>query len=218
MGTVVRFSGLAHLSGRHHLGRFQALDAIWGHGKKRGKENFITPNKPDRYLILNPFGGMADAEAAWPAPPPFYRQGRREPPAPVEGEFTMYGVTRSTSPPPPAVLERQLYSLESASPAAELRRLNRSLLGAFVELVETDGKEAQSRVDHLQHLLLNFHHLLNSLRPQQAELELSQILQRQIEYKEELIGELLNTPPAIEYEHTHTLLSPSPALEDPPPL
>ena len=46
---------------------------------------------------------MAAAEHAWPAPPPFRR---RDPPAPVEGEFSMYGVTRSTGPPVAPPLQR----------------------------------------------------------------------------------------------------------------
>lgn len=134
-----------------------------------------------------------EAEAAWPAPPPFYREAPREPPAPVQGDFMMFGVQRSTEPPEPATLERQLYPLDCAAPAEELRRLNRSLLRAFVQLLDTmlaKPAEAQLRVEDVQHLFLNFLHLLNSLRPQQAKVDLGQLLQQQIEAKRRLISKL----------------------------
>ena len=76
---------------------------------------------------------MAAAEHAWPAPPPFRR---RDPPAPVEGEFSMYGVTRSTGPPVAPPLEEQVYDASAADVCAELRQLNRSLLQSFLELTQ----------------------------------------------------------------------------------
>ena len=81
---------------------------------------------------------MAAAEYAWPAPPPFRR---RDPPAPVEGEFSMYGVTRSTGPPVAPPLEEQVYDAScvqscAADVCAELRQLNRSLLQSFLELTQ----------------------------------------------------------------------------------
>ena len=76
---------------------------------------------------------MAAAEHAWPAPPPFRR---RDPPAPVEGEFSMYGVTRSTGPPVAPPLEEQVYDVSAADVCAELRQLNRSLLQSFLELTQ----------------------------------------------------------------------------------
>ena len=78
-------------------------------------------------------GAMAAAEQAWPAPPPFRR---RDPPAPVEGEFSMYGVTRSTGPPVAPPLEEQVYDASAADVRAELRELNRSLLQSFLELTQ----------------------------------------------------------------------------------
>ena len=78
-------------------------------------------------------GTMAAAEHAWPAPPPFRR---RDPPAPVEGEFSMYGVTRSTGPPVAPPLEEQVYDASAADVCAELRQLNRSLLQSFLELTQ----------------------------------------------------------------------------------
>lgn len=69
---------------------------------------------------------------AWPAPPSF---SQREPPAPVEGEFSMFGVTRSTEPPVAPPLEEQVYST-TADRCEELRKLNRSMLQSFLQLLQ----------------------------------------------------------------------------------
>ena len=111
------------------------------------------------------------SEAAWPAPPRYYLEALREPPAPIEGEFTMFGAMRTTGPPPAAPLEPMLYNVDAPSPAAELRRLNAALLGAFIRLCDVMGSDpsaCDARVDDVRHLLLNMQHLLNSLRPMQA--------------------------------------------------
>ena len=111
------------------------------------------------------------SEAAWPAPPPYYLEALREPPAPIEGEFTMFGAMRTTGPPPAAPLERMLYNVDAPNPVAELRRLNMALLGAFIGLCDVMGSDSSAcgaRVDDVRHLLLNVQHLLNSLRPTQA--------------------------------------------------
>lgn len=76
---------------------------------------------------------MAEASgAAWPAPPSF---AQREPPAPVEGEFSMFGVIRTMAPPEAPRLEEQVYD-ESADRCEELRRLNRAMLQRFLQLVQ----------------------------------------------------------------------------------
>ena len=73
------------------------------------------------------------AAAAWPAPPPFQS---RDPPAPVDGEFTMFGVARTTGPPVAPQLEEQVYSDATEQRCDELRRLNRSLLQSFLQLTQ----------------------------------------------------------------------------------
>ena len=81
---------------------------------------------------------MAEAEvgSTWPPPPPFYKAGGpRTPPAPVQSEFVMYGVLRSTEPPAAPELAEQLYS-PTAHPCEELRKLNRLLLSSFLELLQ----------------------------------------------------------------------------------
>ena len=118
---------------------------------------------------------MATADtvtAAWPAPPAYYRGGPREAPAPVKGEFSMFGVTRNSEPQPPPAPEHQMYDT-NCNPYSELRRLNNLLLSTFVSLVDVmaeNPSHADVKVGELRQLLLNFQHLLNSLRPAQANL------------------------------------------------
>lgn len=137
-----------------------------------------------------------EAASAWPAPPRFYLEPRRAPPAPPAGEFQMYGVVRpavGTLPPVPA-LEEQLYQAETEAEAiTELRRLNRTLLSTFLELLrsmqETPTK-CGTKVGEIRALLLNVQHLLNSLRPFQAREELIAAVQAQVDGKRRLIEEL----------------------------
>ena len=58
---------------------------------------------------------------------------RGEPPPPIQGEFSMFGVQRSSEPPQPASLDEQLYD-PTAPSCSELRKLNRSLLHSFLQL------------------------------------------------------------------------------------
>ena len=81
------------------------------------------------------------AESAWPAPPRYYLEPRREPPPPPpadeESPLMMYGVPQQafgTLPDQPDLPE-QLYRAESDDKCGELRRLNRQLLGRFLELL-----------------------------------------------------------------------------------
>lgn len=135
----------------------------------------------------------AVVDSAWPAPPPYYLQPRREPPAPIAGKFSMFGVQRDTSPEPAPELEKQLYPSNTASPCAELRRLNRSLLHSFLQLLqlmEESPMQCNTEVAHIQTLLLNMHHLLNSFRPHHAFDQLIGILQAQVDAKQKLLDEL----------------------------
>ena len=83
------------------------------------------------------------AGATWPEPPAYYRdpRKRKRPPPPPDGtEVQMYGLKRPAlgAKPPPAALEEQVYSASTDAEAlVELRRLNRSSLAAFLELLQS---------------------------------------------------------------------------------
>lgn len=97
-------------------------------------------------------GSMAEQpsiSSAWPAPPPYWREPRRAPPAPVQEAFQMFGVARpamsSSLPEQPELPDNlaMLYDPNCANPATELRRLNRLALAKFVELLGTLSKDPQ---------------------------------------------------------------------------
>ena len=105
--------------------------------------------------------------STWPAPPSFYKNGTdRPPPAPVHGEYIMYGVVRTTAPAAAPGLEDQLYPLDTTNPFGELRKINRSLLSSFLQLLRMMENSPQqcnakgactpraSKSHHLPYLIL----------------------------------------------------------------
>jgi len=104
----------------------------------------------------------------------------------------MYGVCRSSEAPEPQSLEEQLYD-PTANPCAELRKLNRSLLRSFLQLLSvmvSSPNDAQAKVADIRTLLLNMQHLINTFRPFEAREQLLSILQEQVDAKRRLISEI----------------------------
>lgn len=134
--------------------------------------------------------------AIWPAPPAYYREPLRAPPAPPSGEYRMYGITRPAlgSLPPQPPLDEQLYSASTELEAiSELRRLNRTLLSKFVTMLRTmqdAPTQSSTHVAEIRALIFNIQHLLNSLRPYQAREELIFELQAQVKAKQKLVNTL----------------------------
>eukprot|EP00965_Chrysotila_dentata_P126842 4195538-Pleurochrysis_carterae.AAC.1 len=79
---------------------------------------------------------MSKAEAAWPPPPPFFRKRKHDPPPQVDGNFSMYGVVRSTEEPVNPAPEKQVYDA-SLPRCQELRRLNKASLSMYMKLLQT---------------------------------------------------------------------------------
>jgi len=138
------------------------------------------------------------AESAWPAPPRYYLEPRREPPPPPpanELPLMMYGVPQQafgTLPDQPDLPE-QLYRTESDDKCGELRRLNRQLLGRFLELLrvaqEAPG-QCSAKVEQIRILLINMQHLINTFRAYQAREDLISIMQAQVDAKQKLVDQL----------------------------
>ena len=137
------------------------------------------------------------AAASWPAPPIYYRQPRRPPPPPPTAaqQITLYGVAQPAlgTPPPPPELEQQVYPAGTADVCGELRKLNRSLLNSFVELLQV-AQDAPTQSDQklgdIRALLLNLMHLANSLRPYQAREDLIGEMERRLAERAALIREM----------------------------
>ena len=144
-------------------------------------------------------GSGAQATSSWPAPPDYYRSSKKRAPPPVPaGSFQLYGLKREAlgTKAPVAELEEQVYSAsDDAEALVELRRLNRSTLEAFLELLRTMQRsptQCAADVAKIRTLLLNLQHLLNSLRPYAAREEVIAAVGAQLQSKQDLIDELRN--------------------------
>ncbi len=79
---------------------------------------------------------------------------------------------------------QQLYS-SSADGRSELRKLNRSIMACFLDLLEIlikcpDHPERVEKINHLRVLFINMHHLINEYRPQQARDTVQLMMQLQV--------------------------------------
>ncbi|SCU93274.1 LADA_0G02212g1_1 [Lachancea dasiensis] len=75
----------------------------------------------------------------------------------------------------------------------ELHKLLQSLLLNFLELtgiLSVNPEQFPAKVDHIQTILVNFHHLLNEYRPHQSRESLIMLLEEQLEYKRKEISKI----------------------------
>ncbi|KMZ67212.1 putative Mediator of RNA polymerase II transcription subunit [Zostera marina] len=142
--------------------------------------------------------------AAYPPPPPFYKLYKDAksgpdppPPLPKGATYTLFGATYTTDDVLPSLEEqgvRQLYPKDSnIDYKKELRALNRDLQLNFLELadvlVERPSQYAQ-RIEEISTIFKNMHHLLNCLRPLQAQATLIHLLELQIERRKQAIEDI----------------------------
>lgn len=152
--------------------------------------------------------------STFPTPPDWSHQYTEEnvtngrampPPPPIQGHMVIFGEECNTEEeilrvcffrlagesnaevvffqPLPSQGITQLYS-STADPRQELKRLTRSLVAAFLDLVEIlvrcpEAPERQEKLDHLRLLFINTHHLINEYRPHQARETLHLMMQVQ---------------------------------------
>mmetsp|Transcript_49493 Transcript_49493/g.82295 ORF Transcript_49493/g.82295 Transcript_49493/m.82295 type:complete len:188 (+) Transcript_49493:35-598(+) len=144
--------------------------------------------------------------SAFPPPPAYFRlyeedgppsPKRRKLPPPPElpppGNYTMFGETYTTEDKLPSLADdgrQQLYSnAPDADMKQELRKLVRSLLLHSLRLVDVlveHPSQFRTKVQDIELLLVNVHHLLNSFRPHQARELVIDVLRAQINRKKEL--------------------------------
>ncbi|EGC34873.1 hypothetical protein DICPUDRAFT_152878 [Dictyostelium purpureum] len=121
------------------------------------------------------------AELNKPLPPPI--------PPKMGSHYVQFGQNYSTVDMLPSLDEsgsKQLYPKGDIEPIAELKKLNRSILFNYLQLLETlieNPTNYQKKIDDISLLFINFHHLLNSYRPHQARETLLSIMNEQIKQK-----------------------------------
>uniref|UniRef100_A0A1I8B289 Mediator of RNA polymerase II transcription subunit 7 n=1 Tax=Meloidogyne hapla TaxID=6305 RepID=A0A1I8B289_MELHA len=129
-------------------------------------------------------------------PPPIFAEGYTSdniakglvlPPPPVPTKFEVFGETFDLEGALlPSLTDtgcQQLYSA-SGNWRSELLKLNRSLVAAFLDLVEVlircpDNEERIEKIETIRTLFINIHHLINEYRPVQARDTLRQLIKHQ---------------------------------------
>ncbi|KAG7389542.1 Mediator of RNA polymerase II transcription subunit 7 [Phytophthora pseudosyringae] len=149
----------------------------------------------------------------FPAPPKFfalYADGAESgpaPPEPMEPTYHMFGSPYSTQDVVPDLLPqpgKKLYSPQGQdgddeAPVdykAEMKKLNRSLLANFVELVDVLIKKPamfNEKLDDMELLFLNMHNLINAFRPHQARETVIQMLKTQVQERRDAARDIRRT-------------------------
>eukprot|EP01112_Ceratiomyxa_fruticulosa_P008538 TRINITY_DN2215_c0_g1_i4.p1 TRINITY_DN2215_c0_g1~~TRINITY_DN2215_c0_g1_i4.p1 ORF type:complete len:251 (-),score=55.05 TRINITY_DN2215_c0_g1_i4:456-1208(-) len=145
----------------------------------------------------------------FPAPPPFYKLYESykkdvpfeeqpnilPPPKPVLENYTTFGNNYTTQDALPSLEEQgrtRLYP-EDFVPVEELKKLNRSILFTYLELLDVlinNPEHYKTKVEHLELLFVNMHHLMNGYRPHQARDTLIVMLEDQIQRRKQESQEL----------------------------
>ncbi|SCU93783.1 LANO_0E04786g1_1 [Lachancea nothofagi CBS 11611] len=120
------------------------------------------------------------------------------PPVPTQGHYRAFGSiwqVKDELPDLESMGMTQLYqpkeivggkSSSYQDKIQELHKLLKSLLLNFLELtgiLSLDPEQFPKKVEHIQTILVNIHHLLNEYRPHQSRESLIMLLEEQLEYK-----------------------------------
>uniref|UniRef100_A0A0N5ALY0 C2H2-type domain-containing protein n=1 Tax=Syphacia muris TaxID=451379 RepID=A0A0N5ALY0_9BILA len=120
------------------------------------------------------------------------------PPPPVPNEFTVFGEEYNFDEEVVRTLQsqklQQLYS-NTANWREELKKLNRSTVAAFLDLLDIlircpSHPERNEKLQNLRLLFINMHHLINEYRPIQARDTIQTIMKSQIESINEVTSRL----------------------------
>ncbi|KAJ2355798.1 Mediator of RNA polymerase II transcription subunit 7 [Coemansia erecta] len=122
---------------------------------------------------------MDDPELKFLAPPP----------PPQSGTYTVFGRMWHVRDELPTLAEQnitQLYPDGQIDRVAELKRLNRSVIFEFLDLVDVlvkDPSQFAARTERIRDVFVNIHHLINEYREHQAKETLKLMIRQQIDGK-----------------------------------
>ncbi|KAL3656856.1 hypothetical protein V7S43_018199 [Phytophthora oleae] len=146
----------------------------------------------------------------FPAPPKFFAlyadgvESGPAPPEPMEPTYHMFGSPYSTQDVVPDLLpqsDKKLYAQGEDSDVpvdykGQMKKINRSLLANFVELVDVLIKKPamfNEKLDDVELLFLNMHNLINAFRPHQARETVIQMLKTQVQERREAARDIRRT-------------------------
>jgi len=123
-----------------------------------------------------------------------------EPPPPLNGSYSMFGASFETNESIIRPLElqgiTQLYSTQGRfDRIKELKKLNHSIVINFLELLDIlikspSSPKREEKLEDLNLLFINIHHLINELRPHQARETLRVMMERQKQQRLETADKL----------------------------
>eukprot|EP00050_Salpingoeca_kvevrii_P017912 m.69222 g.69222 ORF g.69222 m.69222 type:complete len:245 (-) comp7797_c0_seq2:95-829(-) len=149
--------------------------------------------------------------SAFPPPPAYFAQYTAEatadsaarllqPPAIPAEPHSVFGiVTDENAPLLPSLEDQQQVRLYAAGDdidhVAELHKLNRMLVGKFIELNDTlsdrpDDATRDTMLQRIHEIFINMHHLMNEFRPHQGHETVRAMLESQARKRLDLVAEI----------------------------
>ncbi|KAI9355175.1 mediator complex, subunit Med7 [Pilaira anomala] len=130
-----------------------------------------------------------------PPVPEFPLQALQPPPPPTD-EYTIFDQKWQIDDHLPTLDElgvKQLYPDAPIDRVQELKRLNRSLIVQFLDLLNVlvnNPEEFGNSIENISTIFINMHHILNAYRPHQARETLRLLMENQLAKKREQTAEL----------------------------
>ncbi|KAI8889530.1 MED7-domain-containing protein [Backusella circina FSU 941] len=157
--------------------------------------------------------------SAWPDPPNYYKRytdenlalkksnkeqqedlgfmlASLEPPAPPTDAYNVFDQNWQVKDHLPTLKDlgvRQLFPDSPIDRISELKRLNRTLIVQFLELLEVlveRPEEFGKNIENISTIFINMHHILNAYRPHQARETLRLLMENQLARKKQQTEEL----------------------------
>ncbi|KAJ1731060.1 Mediator of RNA polymerase II transcription subunit 7 [Coemansia biformis] len=149
------------------------------------------PAPPDYYSLFTDanLGRLATADAGAALADPELKYLLPPPPPPADGTYAGFGRLWQVRGRLPGLSEQNIPQLYPEGPVdriAELKRLNRSVVFEFLDLVDVlvkDPSQFSARTERIRDVFVNIHHLINEYREHQAKETLKLMLRQQIDSK-----------------------------------
>ncbi|CAO3624163.1 unnamed protein product [Cunninghamella blakesleeana] len=112
-----------------------------------------------------------------------------EPPTPPEDAYVVFDQHWKVHDQLPTLEEqniKQLFPTGEIDRVQELKRLNRTLIVQFLELLDALAKQPEEfgkKIENISTIFINMHHILNEYRPHQARETLRLLMEEQLERK-----------------------------------
>ncbi|CEP16302.1 hypothetical protein [Parasitella parasitica] len=129
-------------------------------------------------------------------PVPEFHLESLEPPRPPTDEYIVFDQKWQINDRLPTLGElgvKQIYPENSIDRVKELKKLNRSLIVQYLDLLnvlEKDPAGYGKHIENISTIFLNMHHILNAYRPHQARETLRLLMEHQLAKKRQQIAEL----------------------------